>query len=127
MKWIQLLILICISLVQALGPEIDPVSCHQPYPGVERTDVQKMLSEAFDVAENAARLVDTPDHFWDWRIFTQFQIWLGRGQSSANARVAKGLPACNLRDYIEADMLARLLEQCRRFKDYPDKYSDFLR
>ena len=80
--------------VQALGPTIDPVSCRNPHPGIDINVVQGMLNEAFDLAQNAANLIDTPPAFWGWRVYELFQLYLGKGQGSYNAQIAKSTSIC---------------------------------
>ena len=78
-----------VTQVQALGPKIDSATCHHAHPGITFDMVEQMLDEAFDMAANAAKLADTPSNYLRWRIFDSFQIFLGKGQQSVDANLAK--------------------------------------
>ena len=86
-----------ISYSWAFGPQVDPVSCSKiPFPEANSIPeltpdmVEDMLREAFEMAENAAKLADTPDDFWDHRVNDVFTWMLNDNQLSEKGRLAKG-------------------------------------
>ena len=81
---------ISFTIVRALGPTIDVDSCAgnglapNMYP-----QVRAALDEAFELAVNAARLADTPEDFWDYRVWTVFDALVADSHTSHRGQMAK--------------------------------------